>query len=142
MSSSEDNDNITLNCLIVPCGQLHTFPRDRVVQRVIVGKSQEFSVLAAIQSNLGPPFNNIRLNIRQVYPNEKPMQSQDLISTFLTRNLEQTISMLLYDHNFLYYANFIILYQLLLYFIINKVSFLKVTCNYVLVKITRLVCVT
>jgi hypothetical protein len=29
--------NITFNCLIVPCGQLHALPRDKVVQTVTVG---------------------------------------------------------------------------------------------------------
>ncbi|GES97389.1 hypothetical protein GLOIN_2v1738235 [Rhizophagus clarus] len=80
---SSGADNITLQCLIVPCGGLHSLPRDQVVQTVTVGRSQKVSVLeAAIQSRLGAPFNTIRLKIRQVYPNEAPMQAQDLISTF------------------------------------------------------------
>ena len=83
MSSGADNVNIILHCLIVPCGELHSLPRDQVVQVVTVGRSQAVSVLeATIQSRLGVPFNTIRLKIRQVYPSEAPMQPQDLISTF------------------------------------------------------------
>ncbi|PKY63262.1 hypothetical protein RhiirA4_551449 [Rhizophagus irregularis] len=81
MSSGEDN--IILHCLIVPCGQLHALPRDRVWQTVTVDRSQAVSVLeATIQNRLGVPFNTIRLKIRQVFPSEAPMQPQDLISTF------------------------------------------------------------
>ncbi|GBB94851.1 hypothetical protein RclHR1_24240006 [Rhizophagus clarus] len=51
---SSGADNITLQCLIVPCGRLHSLPRDQVVQTVTVGRSQEVSVLeATIQSRLG-----------------------------------------------------------------------------------------
>ena len=83
MSSGTDNVNIILHCLIVPCGELQSLPRDRVQQTVTVGRSQAVSVLeATIQSRLGVPFNTIRLKIRQVYPSEAPMQPQDLISTF------------------------------------------------------------
>jgi hypothetical protein len=82
-------DNITLNCLIVPCGQLHTLPRDRVVQRVTAGKSQGVSALeSTIQSNLGAPFNNIRLNIRQVYPNDCLKPIHRLLPPLLLQKLE------------------------------------------------------
>jgi hypothetical protein len=75
--------NITLHCLIVPCGQLHALPRDRVVQTVTIGRSQAVSALeVAIRNRLGEPFNNIHLEIRQVHPNETPMQPQALISAF------------------------------------------------------------
>ncbi|PKK71810.1 hypothetical protein RhiirC2_743952, partial [Rhizophagus irregularis] len=64
MSSGADNDNIILHCLIVPCGELNSLPRDRVQQTVTVGRSQAVSVLeATIQSRLGAPFNNIRRQI-------------------------------------------------------------------------------
>ncbi|RIA80021.1 hypothetical protein C1645_839431 [Glomus cerebriforme] len=73
MSSSADNVNIILYCLIVPCGELHALPRDQVVQTVTVDRSQAVSVLkATIQSRLGIPFNTIRLKICQVYPSRLP----------------------------------------------------------------------
>ena len=83
MSTSADNINVNLRCLIVSCGELHTLPRDQVDQIVTVSRSQAVSDLKAIIRNrLGAPFNSIRLKIRQVYPREALMQPQDLISTF------------------------------------------------------------
>jgi len=83
MSTSADNINVNLRCLIVPCGELHTLPRDQVNQIVTVSRSQAVSDLEAIiQNRLGAPFNSIRLKIHQVYPREALMQPQDLISTF------------------------------------------------------------
>ncbi|RGB35032.1 hypothetical protein C1646_759846 [Rhizophagus diaphanus] len=43
MSSSADNVDIILHCLIVPCGELHALPRDQVVQTITVGRSQAVS---------------------------------------------------------------------------------------------------
>ena len=49
--------NITLNCLIVPCGQLHALPCDRVKRTATVGMSQAVSALeATFQNNLGTPL--------------------------------------------------------------------------------------
>ncbi|GBB92056.1 hypothetical protein RclHR1_01960006 [Rhizophagus clarus] len=90
MSSSADNININLHCLIVPCGELHTLSHEQVMQIVTVGRSQAVSDLVAIiQSRLEAPFNSIRLKIRQVYPSEALMQPQDLIFTFFNEQSQE-----------------------------------------------------
>ena len=70
--------DITLTCLIIPCGQLRGITIDYCSQRVTVGRSQPVSALeVAIQSKLG---TQVRLDIHKA-PDETLMQPQALIST-------------------------------------------------------------
>jgi hypothetical protein len=71
--------DITLTCLIIPCGQLRGITIDNCSQRVTVGRSQPVSALeVAIQSKLG---TQVRLDIHKA-PDETLMQPQALISLF------------------------------------------------------------
>lgn len=75
------SDTISLNCLIVPFGPLRGLPLDRAT----IDRDQTVSALEAIiQRRLGTPFDNNRLKIHQVQPNETLMQPQDTISSFFT----------------------------------------------------------
>ena len=70
--------DITLTCLIIPCGQLRGITIDNCSQRVTVGRSQPVSALeVAIQSKLG---TQVRLDIHKA-PDETLMQPQALISS-------------------------------------------------------------
>lgn len=75
-------NQITLNCIIVPFGQLYGLSHDRVTPAVTVNMNQTVSELEAIiQRNLGAPFNNVRLQLYQI-PDKTLMQPNDSISTF------------------------------------------------------------
>ena len=59
-----DDNNITLNCLIVPIGKLMNIPCVKVMQAITVEKDESYIMLeATIQSRLGAPFNKIPLKI-------------------------------------------------------------------------------
>ena len=74
--------NITLTCLIIPCGRLRGLTIDNATQRVTIDRSQTVGALeVAIQRKLGEPFNQVPLNIYQA-PDETLMQPQALISSF------------------------------------------------------------
>src|SRR5947209_13005730 len=59
-----DDNNITINCLIVPIGKLMNIPCIKVMQSITIGRGRGYSELeTAIQSRLGAPFNQIPLKI-------------------------------------------------------------------------------
>ena len=59
-----DDNNITLNCLIVPIGKLMNIPCIKVMQSITIRRGGRYSDLeTAIQSRLGAPFNQIPLKI-------------------------------------------------------------------------------
>ena len=59
-----DDNNITINCLIVPIGKLMNIPCIKVMQSITIRRSGNYSDLeTAIQSRLGTPFNQIPLKI-------------------------------------------------------------------------------
>jgi len=78
--------DITLNCLIVPKGDLMGISIIKVMQAITINSSSHVSALeTAIQDRLGPPFNNIPLRICQIHPGsvvERPMDLQTPISLF------------------------------------------------------------
>ena len=81
--------DITLNCLIVPKGDLMGIPIIKVMQAITIDSSKPVSVLEnEIQVRLeAAPFNTTSLSICQIHPEgdgERPMQSNTLISTFFT----------------------------------------------------------
>jgi hypothetical protein len=85
--NNDDNAiDITLNCLIVPIGNLFDFPSNQVAQAITINTSQRVGALEiAIQNQLGVPFNGLSLTIRQIHPgtvSERPMDSQAFISVF------------------------------------------------------------
>ena len=59
-----NDNNITINCLIVPIGKLMNIPCIKVMQSITICRSGRYSNLeTAIQSRLGAPFNKIPLKI-------------------------------------------------------------------------------
>ena len=83
-----DNNGIeiTLNCLIVPVGNLIGVPCSEVNQAIAIRTNRPVSALeGAIQARLGVTNS---LSIRQINPgsvSEMPMQSQTLISDFFNQ---------------------------------------------------------
>ena len=78
--------NITLNCLIIPSGQFNALSRNKVSLTITLPRNGAVSTLqTAIQTEL-PPYDNIPLDIRQIYysgsVDEKRMQTQALISAY------------------------------------------------------------
>src|SRR5690348_3438868 len=79
--------NITLKCLIIPSGQFNDLSQDNLTLRITLPRNGAVSTLqTAIQNQLGPPYNNIPFDIRQVYypesVDERRMQPQALISAY------------------------------------------------------------
>ncbi|GBB89936.1 hypothetical protein RclHR1_01680007 [Rhizophagus clarus] len=77
--------NITLKCLIIPNGPFKALSGNRITIIITVPRNGSVSTLqTAIQAKLSPPYNNILLDIRQIYypgsVDEKRMQPQALIS--------------------------------------------------------------
>ena len=59
-----DDNNITINCLIVPISKLMNIPCIKVMQSITIRRGGGYSDLeTAIQSRLGAPFNQIPLKI-------------------------------------------------------------------------------
>ena len=57
-----DDNNITINCLIVPIGKLMNIPCIKVMQSITIRRGGGYSDLeTAIQTRLGTPFNKIPL---------------------------------------------------------------------------------
>ena len=55
-----DDNNITINCLIVPIGKLMNIPCIKVMQSITIRRGGNCSDLeTVIQSRLGAPFNQI-----------------------------------------------------------------------------------
>ena len=88
MSNNNDNNgiDITLNCLIVPIGNLFDLPSNQVAQTITINTRQRVNALEnAIRGQLGAPFDRLYLTIREIHPgtvNERPMDSQAFISVF------------------------------------------------------------
>ena len=91
MTDNNDRDgiDITLNCLIVPIGNLFNLPSNQVAQEITINTGRTVSVLEnAIRNQLGllgVQFSNLSLSIRQIHPgtvSERPMNSQAYISDF------------------------------------------------------------
>src|SRR5579871_6871512 len=94
MTDNNDRDGIdtTLNCLIVPIGNLFDLPSNQVAQAITINTGQRVSVLENAIRNwlnqlglLGVQFFNLSLNIRQIHPgtvSERPINSQAYISDF------------------------------------------------------------
>ncbi|GBB97617.1 hypothetical protein RclHR1_30130002 [Rhizophagus clarus] len=94
MTDNNDRDgiDITLNCLIVPIGNLFNLPSNQVAQAITINTGQRISVLENAIHNqlnqlglLGVQFSNLSLSIRQIHPgtvSERPMNSQAYISDF------------------------------------------------------------
>ena len=83
-----DDNNITINCLIVPIGKLMNIPCIKVMQSITIGRGRGYSELeTAIQSRLGAPFNKIPLKICIIQIGnvvEKKMDMYDQISEIFT----------------------------------------------------------
>ncbi len=59
-----DDNNITINCLIIPIGKLMNIPCIKVMQSITIHRGGRYSDLeTAIQSRLEAPFNKIPLKI-------------------------------------------------------------------------------
>ena len=82
------DENITLNCLIVPIGKLMNIPCIKLIQVITIHKNEGYSELeAVIQSRLEAPFNNIPLKICIIQAGsdiEKQMGGYDEISDIFT----------------------------------------------------------
>jgi hypothetical protein len=83
--------DITLNCLIIPSGQFNALSRNKIELTITIPRNTAVSRLQiAIQTELGPPFNNVPLDIRQIYypgsVDERRMQSQALISDYFNED--------------------------------------------------------
>jgi hypothetical protein len=79
------DENITLNCLIVPIGKLMNIPCIRVMQVIMIHKNKGYSEL--IQNRLGAPFNHIPLKICIIQAGiiiQKEMDVYDDISDIFT----------------------------------------------------------
>ncbi|RGB21313.1 hypothetical protein C1646_778389 [Rhizophagus diaphanus] len=89
MSEITEITEITLNCLIVPVGDLIDVPCNEVKQTITIARSQTVGALeSAIRFELR---TNTPLSIRQIHPgsvNERPMQSQTPISHYFNGEQE------------------------------------------------------
>ncbi|GBC10466.1 hypothetical protein RclHR1_09650008 [Rhizophagus clarus] len=79
--------NITLKCLIIPSGQFNGLSQNNLTLIITLSRNGAVTTLqTAIQNQLGSPYNNIPLDIRQVYypgsVDERHMQPQALISAY------------------------------------------------------------
>ena len=103
MTDNNDRDGIdtTLNCLIVPIGNLFDLPSNQVAQAITINTGQRVSVLEnAIRNRLnqlgllGVQFSNLSLSIRQIHPgtvSERPMNSQAYISDFFNDQFQPRV---------------------------------------------------
>ncbi|POG79190.1 hypothetical protein GLOIN_2v1765706 [Rhizophagus irregularis DAOM 181602=DAOM 197198] len=94
MTDNNDRDgiDITLNCLIVPIGNLFDLPSNQVAQEITINTGRTVGGLEIAIRNrlnqlglLGVQFSNLSLRIRQIHPgtvSERPMNSQAYISSF------------------------------------------------------------
>ncbi|RIA86895.1 hypothetical protein C1645_828595 [Glomus cerebriforme] len=81
------NTNITLNCLIISSRQFNVLSHDKLFLTIMLPRNGTVGMLqTAIQTKLKPPYNNIPLDIHQIYypgsVDEKCMQTQALISAY------------------------------------------------------------
>ena len=79
-----DDNNITINCLIVPIGKLMNIPCIKVMQSITIRRGGCYNDLeTAIQSRLGAPFNKIPLKFCIIQAGsgiEKEMDGYDQFS--------------------------------------------------------------
>ena len=73
--------------LIIPSGKFNALSRNKVSLTITLPRNGAVSTLqTAIQTELAPPYDNIPLDIRQIYypgsVNERCMQTQALISAY------------------------------------------------------------
>ncbi|CAJ0768203.1 2062_t:CDS:2 [Entrophospora sp. SA101] len=95
------NNNITLNCLAIPNSPRNQLSINSVVLTITISRDATVDDLqTAIQNQLSPPFNNIPLDIRQIYysgsVDERRMRSPAPISSFSTIILLETYITLLH----------------------------------------------
>ena len=80
-----DDNNITLNCLIIPIGKLMNIPYIKVMQTIIVEKDECYSFLEAIiQGRLGVDIPLKICIIQAGSNNEEVMNSRASISDYFT----------------------------------------------------------
>src|SRR5437763_9807189 len=91
------NNNITINCLIVPIGKLMNIPCVKVMQAITVEKDECYSFLEAIiQSRLGVDIPLKICIIQAESNNEKVMMRVIIFPIILLRSLKQSTSISLY----------------------------------------------
>ena len=79
-----DDNNITINCLIVPIGKLINIPCIKVMQSITIGRGGHYSDLeTAIQSRLGAPFNKIPLKICIIWAGSVIEMEMDMYEDFI-----------------------------------------------------------
>ncbi len=79
-----DDNNITINCLIVPIGKLMNIPCIKVMQLITIGRGRGYSELkTAIQSRLGAPFNQIPLKICIIQAGNTIEKEMDMHEDFI-----------------------------------------------------------
>src|SRR5277367_3968546 len=79
-----DDNNITINCLIVPIGKLMNIPCIKVMQSITIGRGRGYSELeTAIQSRLGAPFNQIPLKICIIQAGSSIEREMDMHEDFI-----------------------------------------------------------
>src|SRR5256884_1532439 len=104
-----DDNNITINCLIVPIGKLMNIPCIKVMQSITIRRGGRYSDLeTAIQSRLGATFNKISLKIciiraGSVIEMEMDMY-EDFIDIFTEEPKAEHFHFTVYPNNFLYYV--------------------------------------
>ncbi|RGB36026.1 hypothetical protein C1646_758639 [Rhizophagus diaphanus] len=79
--------NITFKYLIIPSGPFNALSGNNITIIITVPRNGSVSTLqTAIQAELSPPYNNIPLDIRQIYyprsVDERRMQPQASISAY------------------------------------------------------------
>jgi hypothetical protein len=80
-----DDNNITINCLIVPIGKLMNIPCVKVMQAITIEKDECYSILeATIQSRLGVEIPLKICIIQAGSNNEEVMNSRASISDYFT----------------------------------------------------------
>src|SRR6266542_4486156 len=79
-----NDNNITLNCLIVSIGKLMNIPYIKVMQLITIRKGGGYSDLkTAIQSKLGTPFNQIPLKICIIQAGSTIEREMDMHEDFI-----------------------------------------------------------
>ena len=79
-----DDNNITINCLIIPIGKLMNIPCIKVMQSITIRKGGCYNDLeTAIQSRLGAPFNQIPLKICIIQAGSTIEREMDMHEDFI-----------------------------------------------------------
>ena len=86
-----DDNNITINCLIVPIGKLMNIPCIKVMQSITIGRGGRYSNLeTAIQSRLGAPFNKNPLKICIIWARSVIEMEMDMHEDFINIFTEES----------------------------------------------------